>query len=755
MNRTPRKLQVESLEDRTTPSYTLDTTFGNAGSVTIPLGQSVESSSQIGIEPSGRIVVLTQLAYNSNTNGDETFPPGENPAGYIPPPGEILGLSPGGALDPTFGTAGRIVLPTNATGVDLVVSPTGMIYVATTVGTTSTVDRFNPDGTPDTSYGSDGMVTLTNGGAGFSAEQIALQPDGKLLVVGVGPQWTSEYLVARLNPDGSLDATFNGDGMFQHSFPSQWNVASNLVVAVATDGTILLSGELEGVPIPVPGEATPNVIAGSHVSMELNPDGTLDTHYFGTGIDSPSGAFPTPEGVPGDNIGGATELLAEPDDTILELNGGEIFRVNLDGSLDTSFVNQGAEPPAPPGVTPTTEPVAMVLLPNGQFAVETVGLTQALVSIFNADGSPANAFLGGAESLPIDLGGRNPDDFSDFVGGFAVSLNGQIVVAATQSGATALKATSLVLAQLVDSNVTPPAPSFQVPAGDTLVTADVNDDGTLDGVLVGQGTIKVINGKDLSTLVAPFSPFPGYTGTLSVATGDISQDGAADIVVAAGTGGGPVVAVYDGAKLSGGDTPTSALIVEFLGIDEPDFRGGARVAVGDVNGDGVPDLVVAAGDGGGPRVAIYDGKSVAAGTPTKLVNDFFAFDPSLRSGASVAVGTISNAQYGDLIFGAGVGGGPQVKVISGYELVGMQDTSGAFNDPIASFFAGDPYSRDGAQVSTVSVSGQIQDNILVTPQVPGTKPLVFPGPTISLGFANGLVGPYPDPPPAVAETNVG
>src|SRR5687767_3178842 len=64
----------------------------------------------------------------------------------------------------------------------------------------------------------------------------------------------------------------------------------------------------------------------------------------------------------------------------------------------------------------------------------------------------------------------------------------------------------------------------------------------------------------------------------------------------------------------------------------PIFRGGARAAVGDVNGDGVGDLVVAAGFQGGPRIAGYDGNSLAGGSPARLFADFFALEPSVRNG---------------------------------------------------------------------------------------------------------------------------
>ena len=101
-------------------------------------------------------------------------------------------------------------------------------------------------------------------------------------------------------------------------------------------------------------------------------------------------------------------------------------------------------------------------------------------------------------------------------------------------------------------------------------------------------------------------------GTLVVRPGD----GRAEVVVTPDQGGGPVVAVYDAARLLDGVKPERSQLARFFGIDDPAFRGGARATVGDVNGDGTPDLVVSAGFGGGPRIAVFNGQDVAAGNST-------------------------------------------------------------------------------------------------------------------------------------------
>jgi hypothetical protein len=143
-------------------------------------------------------------------------------------------------------------------------------------------------------------------------------------------------------------------------------------------------------------------------------------------------------------------------------------------------------------------------------------------------------------------------------------------------------------------------------------------------------------------------------------------------------------------------------IADYFGIEDPDFRGGVRVAVGDINGDGFGDLTVAAGAGGGPRVAIWDGVSLTDGAfSQRVVPDFFLFDQSLRNGTFVASGDVNADGRADLVVGAGPGGGPRVTVLSGLELA---DREGNLS-PLANFFTGDVNRRDGVPVSTVDLEG--------------------------------------------------
>ncbi|MFO0799996.1 MAG: choice-of-anchor Q domain-containing protein [Gemmataceae bacterium] len=262
------------------------------------------------------------------------------------------------------------------------------------------------------------------------------------------------------------------------------------------------------------------------------------------------------------------------------------------------------------------------------------------------------------------------------------------------------------------------APFGSVAANVRDAAGDVNGDGVADSILVtGPGVpirVAVVSGADNTTvLVAPFDPFGGgFTGGGYVASGDLDADGLDEFVVTPDQGGGPRVSVF-----SRNPDATAAVRANFLGIDDASFRGGARAALGDVDNNGTLDVVVAAGFGGGPRTAIFTGASVLAGSPARLVNDFFAFPGTdavnLRNGSFVAAGDVTGDGFADLIFGGGPGGAPRVFILSG-ALVSAGQVDAAQATPVANFFvAGNVNDRGGVRVAATDADGDSKADVAV------------------------------------------
>jgi hypothetical protein len=201
------------------------------------------------------------------------------------------------------------------------------------------------------------------------------------------------------------------------------------------------------------------------------------------------------------------------------------------------------------------------------------------------------------------------------------------------------------------------------------------------------------------TIRFSFFAFAGFAGGVRVATGDVTGDGQADIIAAAGPGGGPHVRVFDGI--------TGGLVREFFAF-APAFGGGVFVAAGDLTGDNRAEIIVGAGAGGGPHVRIFDGA-----TGAEIVG-FFAFDTAFTGGVTVAAGDVTGDNRADVIVGAGPGGGPHIKVYDGATLaLGGTAAQTAIQNPLRSFFAFSVGFSAGVFVSAGDFNGDDRADIIV------------------------------------------
>jgi uncharacterized delta-60 repeat protein len=266
----------------------LDTTFGNNGWVRTDLNDLNDAASDVIVQPDGKILLsgassgdFTLVRYNSDGSLDTTFGvygwvrtdcgsvEDESKAiAYQPEDGKIVvagyaldvdqynfalvRYNADGSLDTDFGVNGLVT--TDLTGDQdqvqaLVIQPDGKIVVAGSVRRDSPnyrdfgLVRYMPDGTEDDSFGINGrVITDINGGRDF-AYAITLQPDGKIVVAGTaqeGAEGDYEFALARYTPTGYLDTSFSSDGKVTTDFNGGDD--ETYAVTLQPDGKVIAAG---------------------------------------------------------------------------------------------------------------------------------------------------------------------------------------------------------------------------------------------------------------------------------------------------------------------------------------------------------------------------------------------------------------------------------------------------------------------------------------------------------------------------------
>ena len=268
--------------------------------------------------------------------------------------------------------------------------------------------------------------------------------------------------------------------------------------------------------------------------------------------------------------------------------------------------------------------------------------------------------------------------------------------------------------------VRPPSVFFPFPGftgGVRVAMGDVTGDGTADVIAAagagGSPHIKVFDGLSGIEVRSFYAFDPVFTGGLSVASADNDRDGVCDIVVGADAGGGPHVQVFSGA--------TGKVVRSFFAF-APTFSGGVAVSAADVNNDGFADVAVGAGTGGGPRVSLFDGYS------GEVLQNFFAFDPTFTGGVSVAVADLAGDGDIQVVVGAGQNGGPRVRTF---------DLNGA---EFGSFYAFDPGFLGGVNVAAADLDGDRLDDLIVGQASGGAAIRAFHGATTEQIFEQTQTG---------------
>lgn len=294
----------------------IDTSFDSDGKVFVDVSPGEDVGFAAALQPDGKIVMAGAAGYSIG----------------------VVRLNSDGSLDTSFDSDGKVVTDVSgghSAGYAVAVQSDGKIVVAgynDDVGTDQNfaVVRYNTDGSLDTSFDSDGKVVTHAGSSVEYTSSIAIQPDGKIVVVGMSSLSSYDIVVLRYDSNGWLDTSFDTDGIVVTDVAG-WNDAANSV-ALQSDGKIVVAGD------------TYNSSLNRNVFMAVryNTNGSLDTSFDSDGVAT------TAIGTQWDTA----YSVAVQDDGKLVLAGVKywpswassdfaITRFNGDGSIDSGFGTSG------------------------------------------------------------------------------------------------------------------------------------------------------------------------------------------------------------------------------------------------------------------------------------------------------------------------------------------------------------------------------------------------------------------------------
>lgn len=158
-----------------------------------------------------------------------------------------------GSLDLTFDGDGKVITDFANSAFesieDVAIQGDGKIVVAGEAGVGFALARYNPNGSLDAAFDSDGKVATSVPGYTTHAFALALQADGKIVVAGYARNiatFNYFFMLARYNPNGNLDVTFDGDGKVFTNFLTGNAVEWAYDLAIQPDGKIVVAGNVNG-----------------------------------------------------------------------------------------------------------------------------------------------------------------------------------------------------------------------------------------------------------------------------------------------------------------------------------------------------------------------------------------------------------------------------------------------------------------------------------------------------------------------------
>ncbi|WP_225801068.1 DUF11 domain-containing protein [Streptomyces sp. NK15101] len=338
---------------RHNPDGSLDPTFDGDGVVTTDFGNNEEGLA-LALQPDGKTVAV---GGSTDIAGNGTW--------------AAARYNADGSLDTSFGDGGRVITDIDVDTIDaayaVAVQSDGRIVAGGSSFGRWTLVRWNSSGALDPDFDGDGIVTGTFGTACCGIQDLALQPDGKIVAAG----GANGLALARYNPDGSLDATFDGDGRVTTGTGSADGVA------LQSDGRIVTAGKS----------------GNTFLVRRFTAAGAPDTSFDGDGVVTT--AF-------GPEDGGAYDVALQSDGRIVAVGdyAGDfaLTRYNTGGSLDTGFSGDGKVTTDFGG--PDDRATQVALQTDGR--IVTAGLAGTAVS-FDEDRALARHLGGGGVEPPANV----------------------------------------------------------------------------------------------------------------------------------------------------------------------------------------------------------------------------------------------------------------------------------------------------------------------------------------------------------------
>jgi uncharacterized delta-60 repeat protein len=349
-----------------------------------------------------------------------------------------------GSLDGSFDGDGKAATDFGGddAGADVAVQPDGKIVVVGGSVGGFAVARYNVDGSLDSSFDGNGKLTTDFGGSGSAAYGLALQPDGKIVAAGHGG---AGFALARYSPDGSLDSSFDGDG----KQTTEFTAGAAAAVALQRDGKIVAVGRALG-------DGTDFAL------VRYSPGGSLDSSFDGDGKQITA--------IPWNSDEWLSDVAIQPDGWLVVV--GSDFEYNICGCTDL-VVGHYTPDGSPAGlsltsISGTDYGADVALQPDGKIVVAgsaADGQGDFLLARYNTIGSPDASFShDGIQTT--DFGG------GDGAGGVAVQADGKIVAVGQAAGDFALaRYEGGSVSGTAPVNATPPTISGTATAGQTLTVS--------------------------------------------------------------------------------------------------------------------------------------------------------------------------------------------------------------------------------------------------------------------------------------------